>query len=968
MRTCHRVTAATMLLALASSLLVGVPALADDPPTISIEADVEVAEGTDGTTTPMTFTVTIDPPADAMVSYFISDGTADSDDYTATPGTLEFTSEPGGDTEPVTIDIRHDDLPEPNETLTLNLHDPTDGAVIGKGVGVGTILNDDGPKLTFDPTDGFSGKEGAAGTTRAVTITVQAEDWGSDANSIAASVGYRTVALGATPDGDYVEVTSGRLELTPPSEGTDPTTHTFTVTIIGDDIHEGETDEQFLVELFDPQFATFDPVGESPTSLVSIEDDDDLPVVTVDDAEVIEGAAGDTPAAEVVVHLSHPSAFPTVIRYATGDGTATNSPGNDYVPIPSGTELTIDPLALKGTIEAHAKGDADEEPNETFKVNLSEPESPMFTFPDEASTITSTVTILNDDGAYVSFKQAPGQAAGTPRLAHGDLALPEGDDGETTPYVFTVELPEELDEEVTVGYSTEVVKGTADASSGGVTRDYEPATGSVVIAAGQTSAEVTVDVNGDDFAGPTEWFFLDLTSVTPATAATILDKRARGTLVNDDGPQITVDDADVEVVEGDPDDETDTTEVELTLTIDTPYVVPEEDDPAVVECGHDITCDVTVRYRTVDGTATAGSGDYVAGEGILTIPEGETTTTLTLTVNRDEVPEAEETFVVELSEPSFAVLGTDAPATRDLTVTIVNDDGPTITVDDADVEVVEGDDGTTDAVFPVTLSVAAEEQTDQVEVDFTTVDGTAKAAGNDYIARSGTLKILPGTAGGTVTVKVVGDLRPEADETFHLQLSRPQFAVLAAKSKATATITDDDPNQPPVADAGPDLSGIAGQPVAFDGSASSDPDGHELTYAWTFGDGASGTGASPTHAYAQAGTYTAKLTVTDPVGAKDSDEVKVTVREAVGGDGTVSRSSGEDRIETAVAASADHWTAASDAVLATAFNFPDALAGGVLAAKLGAPLLLTQQGELPSIVTAELARLGVDRVWILGGT
>ncbi|HUR68510.1 MAG TPA: PKD domain-containing protein [Candidatus Thermoplasmatota archaeon] len=51
--------------------------------------------------------------------------------------------------------------------------------------------------------------------------------------------------------------------------------------------------------------------------------------------------------------------------------------------------------------------------------------------------------------------------------------------------------------------------------------------------------------------------------------------------------------------------------------------------------------------------------------------------------------------------------------------------------------------------------------------------------------------------------------------------------------------------------------------VSVDASASTDADGDALTYAWSFGDGASATGRTAAHAYAAAGSYAVRLTVSD---------------------------------------------------------------------------------------------------------
>jgi M6 family metalloprotease-like protein len=71
----------------------------------------------------------------------------------------------------------------------------------------------------------------------------------------------------------------------------------------------------------------------------------------------------------------------------------------------------------------------------------------------------------------------------------------------------------------------------------------------------------------------------------------------------------------------------------------------------------------------------------------------------------------------------------------------------------------------------------------------------------------------------------------------------------------------------------------AGQAATFDSAGSFDDlqPANELSYEWTFGDGASATGAKVTHAYAAKGTYTATLKVTDAQGLSGTTTVPVTV-------------------------------------------------------------------------------------------
>jgi photosystem II stability/assembly factor-like uncharacterized protein len=93
----------------------------------------------------------------------------------------------------------------------------------------------------------------------------------------------------------------------------------------------------------------------------------------------------------------------------------------------------------------------------------------------------------------------------------------------------------------------------------------------------------------------------------------------------------------------------------------------------------------------------------------------------------------------------------------------------------------------------------------------------------------------------------------------------------------TVVITVNDVT-PPVADAGTDQTVKVNTQVSFDAAGSSDNVGI-VSYEWDFGDGATGTGKSATHIYAEAGTYTVVLTVTDAAGHRDTDTVTVTVME-----------------------------------------------------------------------------------------
>ena len=72
-------------------------------------------------------------------------------------------------------------------------------------------------------------------------------------------------------------------------------------------------------------------------------------------------------------------------------------------------------------------------------------------------------------------------------------------------------------------------------------------------------------------------------------------------------------------------------------------------------------------------------------------------------------------------------------------------------------------------------------------------------------------------------------------------------------------------------------SGGAPLSVSFNASGSYDTDGNIVSYQWSFGDGSSGSEAELTHTYQNAGSFIAKLTVTDNQGARDTSSKTITV-------------------------------------------------------------------------------------------
>ncbi|MFB2896535.1 Calx-beta domain-containing protein, partial [Aerosakkonemataceae cyanobacterium BLCC-F50] len=190
---------------------------------------------------------------------------------------------------------------------------------------------------------------------------------------------------------------------------------------------------------------------------------------------------------------------------------------------------------------------------------------------------------------------------------------------------------------------------------------------------------------------------------------------------------------------------------------------------------------IVVNYDTTDGSANFADADYNRSYGNLVFKPGETKKTITVTSNGDNRYEANETFNVNLSDPINATI---AKATA--IGTINNDDSfPGIAI--ADVSQNEGNSGTTNFNFAVTLSNPSYQT---VSVNYATADGISVAS-KDYNSTSGVLTFNPGEITKNISVAVIGNTVAETNKNFLVNLSNPSNGTIV-NNRGVGTIVNDD--------------------------------------------------------------------------------------------------------------------------------------------------------------------------------
>jgi hypothetical protein len=162
----------------------------------------------------------------------------------------------------------------------------------------------------------------------------------------------------------------------------------FSVNILDDALDED--DETVLVNLSNAVGAT---IGDGQ-GLGTIIDEDEPPLLSIDNPSVTEGVSGTTPL-RFAVSLSAPSGRPVSVRYTSLDGTAVAPV--DYAAV--GSVLHFLPGSTRQTVDVLVNGDDTPEPNETFFVDLSQPVNATFSEPRGTGTIVGDESLWSIEGA-----------------------------------------------------------------------------------------------------------------------------------------------------------------------------------------------------------------------------------------------------------------------------------------------------------------------------------------------------------------------------------------------------------------------------------------------------------------------------------------------------------------------------------------------------------------------------------------
>ena len=732
----------------------------DDVPSVTVSfgaAAYTVAESDDSDTTDVTentvevtVTLSADPERTVVIPIEKANQGATTADYSGVPQNVTFDS--GESSKSFTFTAAHDTVDDDGESVLLSF-----GSSLPAGVSAGTpatsavtITDDDVPSVTVSfgaaaytvAESDDSDTPNVTENTVEVTLTLSADP-------------ERTVVIpieaaneGGASDSDYTGV--------PESVTFDAgdISKSFDVSAVEDNLAEsGERVKLSFGTL--PADASAGTPSEASVSIHDRTQGQDLPTSPTVHFESAAYSVDEGATVAVKVKLSKAPGSETVIRI-----TGTNRAGasdDDYTGVPD--SLTFGSADTEKTITFAATDDSVDDDGE--KVELSFGSLPGGITATAGEAAEAVVTITDDDkptALTVEFGQAAYTAA----------------EGSTVTVKVILSDDPEMDLTIPISKTNE---GGASAS------DYSGVPPSVTFGSGDTEKTFVFTAETDAVDDDDESVKLSFGTLptTPVTVTAGTTDEATVTITDDDVPSVTVSfgAAAYTVAESDDSDTTNVTEntVEVTLTLSA--------DP-------ERTVVIPIEKTNQNGATTA---DYSGVPQNVTFDSGDTSKSFTFTAETDTVDDDGES--VKLSFGATLPDGVTAGTTDEATVTITDDDVPSVTVSfgsDA-YTVAESDDSDTTNVtentVEVTLTLSADpERTVVIPIEKTNQGATTA----DYSGVPQNVTFDSGDTSKSFTFTAAHDTVDDDGESVKLSFgaSLPTGVSAGTPATSTVTITDDD--------------------------------------------------------------------------------------------------------------------------------------------------------------------------------
>ena len=641
----------------------------DDLPFLYIRG-VVWAEGNSGQSN-CTFFLNLSQASDQNVSvnYATTDGTAQAGaDYVATTGIRTFT--PGQTSKTITVPVIGDNIDEFDETFFLTLSNPVN-AIIAPALPLNSFNGNAYELITasLNWDDARAAAEartygGAPG--HLATITSPGEDnfiFNAFDPTLSSWIGGIQPLGNVEPAGGWTWITGEGFAYTHWIAGQPDNLQDANALLLTgggwSDEPRTQINARYLVEYKDPVGIT----SEDGKAIATIQDDDDLPTLSIGDVAVSESQNQ----AVFTLTLTGATAKTVSVQASTQDGTASES--EDYSAV-SETFTFAPGETTKTFIVPIQNSAANDAGSETFFVNLS-------------NAVNASIA----DNRATGTIRAPGISINDVTVTEGSASAGETGNTNAT-FTLTLAAPSYRSVNVVATPTNGTARAPGDFANDAIVVTFEP---------GETSKTITVPVIADASDEANETFYVLLSA--PINAL-ISRGRGVGTILDDDAlPTVSIDD--VSIGEGNSGQRV--AVFRLQLSAPSGYVVK-------------------VNAYTQDGTATAGSDYSATGTAVTPITvafsAGNTVAYLRVPINGDVVYEPNETFAVILQSIEKATL-----AETQATGTILNDDrAPALTIND--VGTTEGNDGSKTIDFTVILTSPSAQT---VTVNYATANGVARA-------------------------------------------------------------------------------------------------------------------------------------------------------------------------------------------------------------------------------------------------